>query len=222
MSSNTTAGKTRAKGAVSRVPQQERSHARLEAILATATRLFSAHGYEAVSMREISREADVPIASLYMYFPTKLSIMREIWMRYTQTVDAQVVNDLKLLWENPSSFNAGTMIDNIIDLMVKLQDGQPVFMEMWGCVLASPELRELNAADTLATAGMIGKAIRHQQPGMSKDAAEGLALVLCEAASSTTMLALSLPKPARTKTLKQLKRVLRYLYEGAMRDLAQD
>lgn len=218
LSSNSTAARSRARGAVSRVPQQERSHARLESILVTATRLFSAHGYEAVSMREISREAGIPIASLYMYFPTKLSIIRELWTRYAQTVSTELGNELEHMMKDPMAADAGSMINSMIDLMVSLQESQPVFMEMWGCVLASPELRELNAADTLKTAGMISRVMRRRQPLLSKDAADGLGIVLCEAASSATQLALALPKPARARTLRQVKQALRRLYEGVMRD----
>ena len=52
--------------------------ARFEAILAVALELIAARGYEAVSMREIAREAGLPIASLYLYFPTKLAIVQEV------------------------------------------------------------------------------------------------------------------------------------------------
>ena len=42
---------------VKRLPQQERSQARFEAVLKAALRLFAARGYENTSMREIAREA---------------------------------------------------------------------------------------------------------------------------------------------------------------------
>lgn len=208
--------RTRAK----RVPQQERSQARFEAILTVAMRLFADSGYEAVSMREIAREAGLPIASLYMYFPTKLSIVREIWSRYTGGVRERLAADLRAVAAAPEHMDAGHMIDGMIDLMVELQGRHPVFVEIWGCVGAAPELRALNTADTLATAAMIGKAVRRVAPGASKDAAEGLALVLCEAASSVTRLALTLPPAARKRTLRHLKRNLRLLYDNAMREFA--
>ena len=78
-----------------RVPKQERSQARLEAILDTSLQLIAANGYEAVSMREIARESGLPIASLYMYFPTKLSIAKEVWLRYTTASNASLEEVLK-------------------------------------------------------------------------------------------------------------------------------
>src|SRR3974390_3475354 len=71
---------------VKRLPQQERSQARFEAVLKAALRLFAARGYENTSMREIAREARMPIATVYQYFPMKLAIVREMWTRYTTTI----------------------------------------------------------------------------------------------------------------------------------------
>ena len=71
---------------VKRIPRQERSQARFETVLEVALRLFAARGYESVSMREIAREAKMPIASVYQYFPMKLAIVREMWTRYTSTI----------------------------------------------------------------------------------------------------------------------------------------
>ena len=71
---------------IKRIPRQERSQARFEAVLEAAVRLFAARGYESISMREIAREAKMPIASVYQYFPMKLAIVREMWTRYTSTI----------------------------------------------------------------------------------------------------------------------------------------
>ena len=55
-------------------------------MLKSALVLFAARGYESTSMREIAREARMPIATVYQYFPTKLAIVREMWTRYTSTI----------------------------------------------------------------------------------------------------------------------------------------
>ncbi|MBB1520515.1 TetR/AcrR family transcriptional regulator [Aquipseudomonas guryensis] len=204
-----------------REPKQERSQARFEAILAVALELIAARGYEAVSMREIAREAGLPIASLYLYFPTKLAIVQEVWQRYTGSVGERLQADLALLDGAPDSAAAGALIERLIDLMVDIQVSHPGFVEVWGCVAASPELRALNSADTLATAELVGRAICAAQPAADAELVHGLALVLCEAGSSVTKLALELPEPQRSRTLAQLKKTLQFVYASSLQAFAR-
>lgn len=194
---------------------------RFEAILRTGLELIAAHGYEAVSMREIAREAGMPIASLYLYFPTKLAIVREVWQRYTSSVGERLQADLALLEGAPDSAAAGAMIERLIDLMVDIQVSHPGFVEVWGCVAASPELRALNSADTLATAELVATAIRAARPQADAEQVRGLALLLCEAGSSVTKLALSLPEPERSRTLEQLKKILQFVYASSIEAFAR-
>ena len=64
-----------------RQPRQERSRQRVEAILAAALELVVEQGAEALAMREVARRADVQISSIYQYFPSKSSIIRELAKR---------------------------------------------------------------------------------------------------------------------------------------------
>lgn len=182
-------------------------------------RLFAAQGYEAVSMREIARDAGLPIASLYTYFPTKLSIVREIWRRYSVTVAGHLEAGLARLGATPAGYDVGRLIADMIDLMAELQGQTPVYLEIWGVVEASPELRALNVEDTLRVMAVIGKTLRRLEPRLGKAEADSLALVLSEAANSATKVALALPPAARRRTLKQLKATMLVVYRGAMAEL---
>lgn len=204
-----------------RAPKQERSQARFEAILRTALELIAERGYEAVSMREIARETGLPIASLYLYFPTKLAIVKAVWQRYTSSVSERLEADLQLIIDPAGGGDAGQLIERLIDLMVEIQTSHPGFVEVWGCVAAAPELRELNQADTLATAALVATAIRSAHPAVDPEQAEGLALVLCEGGSSVTKLALSLPAEQRQQRVRQLKRTLQFIYSSSLEAFAR-
>jgi hypothetical protein len=88
-------------------------------------------------------------------------------------------------------------------------------------VAASPELRALNSADTLATAELVATAIRAARPQADAEQVRGLALLLCEAGSSVTKLALSLPEPERSRTLAQLKKTLQFVYANSIEAFAR-
>lgn len=42
--------------------------------------IFEHDGYEALSMRKLAREVGVPLMSLYRYFPSKVHLIRHVWV----------------------------------------------------------------------------------------------------------------------------------------------
>ena len=199
-----------------RVPRQERSQLRFEQVIEVALRLFGERGYEAVSMREIAREANTPIASIYQYFPTKQAIVKEIWVRYSQTVREQLGADLLAFVEAKQQQGGELLIERMVDLITALQLSSPAYVEVWGCIAATPELRVLNDQDTLVLAGMVTEAIMSVRPDVERDDIEGLALMLTEAASSITKLTLALPEPQRNHIIRQLKNTMTRLYRATL------
>ena len=197
---------------IKRIPQQERSQARFEAVLEAALRLFAARGYENTSMREIAREARMPIATVYQYFPMKLAIVREMWTRYTsaitETLAAGIRDFAKNSTEDPTHLN-----EIIINKMAELQASNPAFIEIWSCVTASMELRALNVEDTLHNARAIADALSQRHTECDPSALYDRALIAIEAASATTRLALTLPEPHRARVLFALKAALSVLLD---------
>ena len=197
---------------IKRIPQQERSQARFEAVLKSALLLFAARGYESTSMREIAREARMPIATVYQYFPTKLAIVREMWTRYTSTIAETLAAGIRA-WVKEGRMEANHLNEIIINKMAELQASNPAFIEVWSCVTASIELRALNVDDTLQNARVIADALQEKFPDSDPTACYDRALIAIEAASATTRLALALPEPHRARLLFSLKNSLTLLLE---------
>ncbi len=66
--------KTKRKNTTSKhgfTPQQERSKQTVEKILKVATKLFIKHGVAAVNLGQIARDANIPTATIYRYYPNK-------------------------------------------------------------------------------------------------------------------------------------------------------
>jgi AcrR family transcriptional regulator len=59
-------------------PQQERSRALVDAIVAAAERILTVSGWDGMSMKEVAAVAGVSPGSLYQYFPDKASLVAEI------------------------------------------------------------------------------------------------------------------------------------------------
>ena len=189
---------------VKRVPRQERSQARFERVLEASLRLFAAHGYESVSMREIAREAKMPIATVYQYFPMKLAIVREMWTRYTSSITETLTEGIqRSLKERKDQSNE--LVGIIIDRMAQLQASNPAFIEIWSCVAASMDLRALNVEDTLHNSRLIAHFLEKMHPKSEPSSLYDRALIAIKMASSSTRLALCLPEPHRARILHSLK-----------------
>jgi AcrR family transcriptional regulator len=65
-----------------RKPQQARSQERVNHILDMAEQLFIEAGYNQTTTRAIAARANVPVGSLYQFFPDKTAVVRAIAQRY--------------------------------------------------------------------------------------------------------------------------------------------
>jgi AcrR family transcriptional regulator len=80
-------------------PQQDRSAAMVEAILAAAARVFVDEGYARATTNRIAAAAGVSVGSLYQYFPSKDAIAVELLRRYREGLVDLVAERLRKLDE---------------------------------------------------------------------------------------------------------------------------
>ncbi|MDV3123644.1 TetR/AcrR family transcriptional regulator [Mycobacterium sp. 21AC1] len=71
-----------------REPVQQRSKRRVERILAAALQLLESEGVEAVTTRAIAQRAEVPVATVYQFFPNRDAILQEIVLDHLDRRDA--------------------------------------------------------------------------------------------------------------------------------------
>jgi AcrR family transcriptional regulator len=63
---------------VRRIPRQERSKKRYEAILDAAAEVFASAGFEAATMEAVAAGAGTSIGSVYQFFPNKLALFQAL------------------------------------------------------------------------------------------------------------------------------------------------
>lgn len=193
---------------LTRIPQQARSREKFDAILAATLRLIHEKGYEQVSVREIARDVNLPIASVYQYFPNKLAIVRQLWEGYTSELGRLLGAELETLARMPDESSMEEVVGNVVDHMVAHHRDNPAFLDIWRSVDGSPELRALNRQDTLRVAEAISAAVLRLDPNANPQAVMNRALIACEAASGTVKLAQELPAERLSGLYESLKSVL--------------
>lgn len=117
-----------AKGArARRVPTQERSRKRVEAILDAAAVVFAEAGFEAATTEAIAERAKTSIGSLYQFFPNKLALFEALAARSIARL-REVVDELLNEKDKPRSWKI--LIDATIDRFASLREADPDFKTM--------------------------------------------------------------------------------------------
>ncbi|MCZ4541506.1 TetR/AcrR family transcriptional regulator [Dietzia maris] len=77
-----------------RVPQQARSRAMVERIIAAARVVLVRDGYESFTTNRVADEAEVSPGSLYQYFPDKSALVTEVMDRWSAEISDRVAASL--------------------------------------------------------------------------------------------------------------------------------
>lgn len=119
----------RAAPEIRRVPTQERSRKRLEAILDAAAELFADIGYDATTTEAIAAKAGTSIGSVYQFFPDKRALYRALAERCLERARAGMTALM-------SASGAGTrpwteVVDAVLDGFFLFQAGDSTIRAVW-------------------------------------------------------------------------------------------
>lgn len=82
----------------------------IERVERSAIKLFSEHGYDGTSLRDIANHANVPLSTIDRYFGTKLDLFDElqayIWKRVNQERDALMKNPVEVNTDGKPTLDA--------------------------------------------------------------------------------------------------------------------
>lgn len=127
-----------------RQPKQTRSQERVHHILDVAEQLFVELGYEQTTTRAIATRAQVPVGSLYQFFPDKTAIVQALADRYFEQEYRMFVQ----LHAELATVEIGTYVDCMIDAFEKFADDRPGYRAV---------LRQLLDLITVTDANVIGE-----------------------------------------------------------------
>jgi len=192
-----------------RRPRQERSRLRVENILAIALQLMVEQGAEALAMREIARRAEVQISSIYQYFPSKSSIIRELATRDLARVRQLLQEAVDGLLAGPGAPpKIADAVDHLVDAYFAHYRDQPEALAVWAGAQSDPSLRELDQEDTRSTADFLVPSLLRLLGRPHWDGVRVLALLISEVTGAAARLAMSLESPLREELVAQHKAML--------------
>jgi AcrR family transcriptional regulator len=196
-------------------PEQKRSRARQRALLNAAEEILGEVGADGLKMREVARRANLPIASVYHYFPSAPALIRTLVERMLDELRAILALGV-VRAEGDSPGGAEHALVTIIDAAGDFMESRPTLPAVWGAMRGAPELRALDLADTEGNAQILAPAIGVLLPRAPAKDVEALALVVIEGVWSALQLGCELPPENRPRVRGMLKEFVVAALAGLM------
>jgi AcrR family transcriptional regulator len=187
-----------------RVPQQDRSRARVEAILRAARRVIGER--PDASMREIAVAAKVPIASVYQYFPDRTAVLRALVLEFYERMRGRL--ELALRFVNHAD-EIPAFIDAMIDGLVVELGAARSHLNVWSAAWASPVLIELDLKDALAFAELVCARFEAIAPGVDKERIRDACVFAVVIAGPVVRQSFLMPPGEGDRMLRELKALVR-------------
>lgn len=188
-----------------RQPQQTRSQERVHHILDVAEQLFIELGYEQTTTRLIAARAEVPVGSLYQFFPNKEAIVRALANRFFE----QEYHMFVQLHAELADVEIATYIDCMIDAFEQFADEHPGYRAVLGQLIDLMTVADasvMNEYDQLMLTGL-ADFLSRRNPELDTARCELIATTVFKAANELLWLAFTRARPqqqalvAETKTL---------------------
>lgn len=106
-----------------------------ERILNAAEQLFCDFGFDNTSLRAITSEADVNLASVNYHFGSKKQLIQEVLARYLQVLMPALDNEIKVLTEEPLTVSTEKLFGALVEPLLSLEQVRPngtrVFVQLF-------------------------------------------------------------------------------------------
>jgi len=140
-----------------RVPVQERSVRRVDAILDAAAELLRDLEVEAVTVRDLAGGAGVPTGTLYQFFEDKDMVLRALAVRFVAAMPA-VLDDV-LAAEGD---DWARTIGRVLDTYAAVVRAHPAIRRLWLSGVMDTATRDLERATDATIAVRLGARLREQ------------------------------------------------------------
>jgi AcrR family transcriptional regulator len=141
-----------------RAPQQERSRARVRRLLEAADRILATEGFGALTVRRLAEAADVPVGTIYQFFPDKDAVVDALARRYIAEFDTMI----EALVERAESERWDDVVDTVLGAAVTMYRSHPGYVAIWSGRHLSPALQQADDANNAAIASGLRRILMAQ------------------------------------------------------------
>jgi len=194
---------------VRRVPTQERSRRRFEAILDAAAEVFAETGFDAATMEQIAERADTSVGSIYQFFPNKLALFRAVAERVIET-SGETFQDV---FAGAAGLHWSELLDRAVDAFARLYEVDAAFRAVWKNFQLYGEYAEADQAAVDEMVEQVSGLVGVWAPEMGGARRRTVAAMLVNGIGIMLLVAMRESKAGRRRLLEETKLMMRRYLE---------
>lgn len=192
-----------------RKPKQARSLARVNRILDVAETMFVEEGYGSATTKAIAAQAEVPIGTLYQFFPDKAAILQALAERYNDLLQQRFQEfDTDEMAQRPLTEYVEIVIEEIDRFFSDYPGYYAIFMEVQGSL---PEVEDATDAELIQSTA---KLLMKRDSSLKEEDYDAIAFVTIKAIGNLHWLSLGQPPQFRRRLLKEIKRLTFHYFQS--------
>lgn len=199
--------------ALRRKPAQARSRARYEKVLAAARALIAEKGSDALKMSEIAERADVPIGSVYQFFPDKSAIIETLAGLYMEEVRGVLKEGAAAIRDRQS---ADRELDRLLDGYYAFFLNDPVVRDIWSGTQSDKRLEDMDVEDSRKNGEIFYAALRPLAPRAEWKRLKTSCFLMMQLTGAAVRFAIVLEPQEAARVMAEYKRLLRAQLLGAL------
>lgn len=187
-----------------KTPLQKRSKERVERMLSVASALIAEKGSDGLKMSEVAERAEVPVGSLYQFFPDKSAIVRtlvERCHRESRECIAEGLEGVRTVAEFRRAFS------DLYDVYYQMFLAGPVMRDIWQAAQADKSLAALELAESRANGEVVAEVLSRIKPRVDLEHLRSTAFLIMALGEATIRLAVSVERTEGDRLIEGYKRM---------------
>jgi AcrR family transcriptional regulator len=187
-----------------RVPSQDRSRKRVDAILDGLAELMVERGFEAINTHHVAERANVPVGTLYQFFPNKYALVSALSRRYIERYGDILQEGLTF---DVSDVKDEHILDQYSEAVANVMFQDKALAVLWAVMLATPELRPIQVAGLKMGHGLLMSLLNSRFGHLDEPTLEKIATTIYRASYAMLYSACQNPDEDKGAALEELKRL---------------
>jgi len=187
-----------------RVPSQDRSRKRVDAILDALAELLIERGFDAINTHHVAERANVPVGTLYQFFPNKYALVSALSRRYIERYGNILQESLSF---DEAELKDEHILDRYTEAVANVMFQDKALAVLWAVMLATPELRPIQVAGLKMGHGLLMSLLKSRLSHLDEPTLETIATTIYRASYAMLYTACQNPDEDKDAALEELKRL---------------
>lgn len=187
-----------------RVPSQDRSRKRVDAILDALAELLVERGFDAINTHHVAERANVPVGTLYQFFPNKYALVSALSRRYIDHYSDLLQENLSF---DESDLKDEHILDRYTEAVANVMFQDKALAVLWAVMLATPELRPVQVAGLKMGHGLLMSLLKSRLSHLDASTLETIATTIYRASYAMLYSACQNPDEDKVAAIAELKRL---------------